>query len=755
MPSLTTITGEFDSAAYPIGINTPLGDNALAVRFVDYQQELGGLFTCDVELLRMGDAFEPEDLLGQNVTIRIEHSGHAVVNGFVSHVFVGDRLEVRLRLVPWTWFLTRTSDCRIFQKMKVPDIIGQVFRDMGFTDFELQINSGDYRKWEYCVQYRETAFNFVSRLMEQEGISYYFRHEEGRHVMVLCDASREFDMIGPPYDGTLTFAPPSEDGRESAGLDTWRTSTDLQPGAYVLRDFDFKKPRTTLESKGMVSREHVASDYELYEYPGEYVESGDGDRYATLRIQENHSSYRVIHASGDAMVVRPGVRFRLDDLSGELSSVAEGEYQVVAVRWRASQDLSSVAGGGNSGVQESFRCNLSILPAQTPYRSRRRTPKPLIQGPQTAMVVGPSGEEIWTDEYGRVKIQFHWDRYSRADENSSCWVRVSQDWAGKKWGMINIPRIGQEVIIEFLEGDPDRPIITGRVYNAACMPPYDLPANQTRTTFKTNSSKGGGGFNEVRFEDKKGEEQIFVHAQKQFDRRVLADDFHWIGNDQHQIVKKKQYELVEEDRHLIIKGDVKQQIQGDFNDSFQGDHLTGIAGDQHLTVDKDQILKIGGNQDADVTGNISSKAGLTYSVQANDVMEKASMNVGVEGGMNVHIKAGMNAVIEGGVGLTIKVGGNFISINPGGVFIKGTLVMINSGGAAGSGGGCSPVSPASAKAPDAPEEAKEADTDQAGQVAQISPPTPTEFSPAAMAMIQASAHSAPFCEECARAMGLG
>ncbi len=352
----------------------------------------------------------------------------------------------------------------------------------------------------------------------------------------------------------------------------------------------------------------------------------------------------------------------------------------------------------------SFACTLSAIDAQVPYRPPSLTTKPVVQGPQTAIVVGKSGEEIWTDKYGRVKIQFHWDRYGKADETSSCWVRVAQVWAGKGWGGMMIPRIGQEVIVDFLEGDPDQPIITGRVYNEDCLPPYTLPGEATKSALKTCSSKGGGGFNEIRFEDKKGSEQLFVHAEKNQDVRVKEDAVEWIGKDRHLIVKSNQLEEVGGDKHLTVKGD----------------------------------------QNEKVSGTVSLKADM-------DLQQKVGMKCGLDAGMEIHLKAGMNVIIEAGMSITLKAGGGFIVVGPAGVTISGTPVLINSGGAAGSGSGCSP---------DAPTSPKEADKAEAGKVSDVQARTPPPAKKvAARQEVKAATHSqaqtltaasqsgTPFCEK--------
>jgi len=348
--------------------------------------------------------------------------------------------------------------------------------------------------------------------------------------------------------------------------------------------------------------------------------------------------------------------------------------------------------------QRTYENSFTCIPyggGRAPYRPPQVTPKPSVRGSQTAVVVGPAGEEIFVDKYGRVKVQFHWDREGQANEGSSCWIRVAQNQAGLRWGATYVPRIGQEVVVDFLEGDPDRPIIIGSVYNANELPPYKLPDEKTKTViFKSLSSKGGGGFNEFRLEDKKGSEQIFINAERNTDFRIKKDRFETIGNESHLSVVTDQLEQVKGDKHL--------QVTGDRNE------------------------KVGGTVSLNVSQDMQEKVGSRYALQS---------------GTEIHLKAGSNLVVESGATLTLKVGGNFININPGGIFIKGTMVMINSGGAAGTGAGSSP---------ETPKNPKEADTAEPGQLSQPAPPSPplapVSFSSAALVMMQAAQSGVPFCD---------
>ena len=685
-----------------LAIATPLGVDVLLLTRMSGTEQLGRPFRFDLELASEDDQIEVEDIVGKNVTIRLLLGGepryfNGYINRFTQLITSGGLARYRATVVPWLWFLTRTADCRIFQEKTVPDIIEKVFGDHGFTDFKRSL-SGEYRTWEYCVQYRETDFNFVSRLMEQEGIYYFFEHENGKHSLVLADSAGAHKPY-PDYD-QIKCHPADAGVSDEEYISEWNVETCVQPGSYALNDFDFKDTWKDLNARAIVRREHASSEFEIFDYPGEYTKvKPDGEDYARKRIEELQAQYEVVTAASDARGICAGCTFKLTNHPREDQNQ---EYLITSANYNidAGEFYSGSGGGGGCVYSCSFTAIKAAIDAKQPFRSPRITPKPSIPGPQTAMVVGPSREEIWTDEYGRVKVKFHWDRYSEADENSSCWIRVAQVWAGKKWGGIYTPRIGQEVIVEFLEGDPDQPIITGRVYNGEAMPPYGLPGEQTKSTLKSNSSKGGGGFNEIRFEDKKGKEQIFIRAQHNQDNRVLNDSLEYIGNERHLIVKKNQLELVQGDKHLTVRG----------------------------------------NQNEKIGATISREAG-------SDIQEKAGMNYAFEAGSDIHIKGGMNVVIEAGVKLSLKAGSNFIDISPAGVAISGTpMVMINSGGSAGSGAGCQP---------EAPEEPTEADTGEPGETDEPplapEPPMPVWFCAQATVLKEAAKDGTPFCEECEKA----
>jgi type VI secretion system secreted protein VgrG len=524
--------------------------------------------------------------------------------------------------------------------MNVPDIIKDVFREHGFSDFEEAL-SGSYQEREFCVQYRETDFNFVSRLMEQEGIYYFFRHDNGKHTLVLADGYNSHAAV-PGYEEIPYFPPDESLRRERDHVFDWLLSQEVQPGLYALDDFDFKAPKKSLRSQASVSRDHAQADFEVFDYPGEYEQSADGDRYATVRIQELQARHERATAMGVARGLGAGALF---SLSGYPRDDQNREYLVLSVNHEIQSDDFQTS--REKTVAVPYMATMEVMDAREPYRPARRTPKPVVQGPQTAIVVGPESEEIHTDEFLRVKVRFHWDRHSADDEKSSMWIRANQVLAGKNFGAVMLPRVGWEVMIEFLEGDPDHPIVLGALYNGDNRPPYELPANKTISTIKTNSSKGGGGFNELRFEDKKGEEQLFVHAERNLDMRVKASRYETIGGDRHLVVEGNKWEHIKEERHETVDSHHYEQICGDR-------HLK-VAGKEAKAVDQSLSLTVGGDIHEVCKADHSEKVDGQFSVSAGVI------------------------VLEAGSNVTLKVGGSYVAINGSGVKVKGSQVVVEGG----------------------------------------------------------------------------
>ncbi|KAB0547007.1 type VI secretion system tip protein VgrG [Pseudomonas argentinensis] len=615
-------------------VNSPLGDNVLVMERLAGNESLGRLFHYELSLASENSSLKLNALLGKPMGLAVQLADgsdryfHGIVARCSQTAHRGQFASYQVTLKPWLWLLSRTSDCRIFQSKTVPDIVKQVFRDLGFSDFEDALTRS-YREWDYCVQYRETSFDFVSRLMEQEGIYYYFRHEQERHVLVLCDAYGAHSTA-PGY-ARVPFYPLDDQMRERDHIHDWHLAHEVQPGSLALNDYDFQRPSARLEVRSSIAREHANADYPLYDYPGEYVQSKDGEQYARNRIEAIQAQHEQIRLKGNARGLGSGHLFNLTDYPRDDQN---REYLIVDSEYTITQDLYE---SGRDSENFQFDSSLTCIDASQVFRPLPRTVQPIVQGPQTAMVVGPKGEEIWTDQYGRVKVHFYWDRHDQSNENSSCWIRVSQNWAGKNWGSIQIPRIGQEVIVSFLEGDPDRPIITGRVYNAEQTVPYDLPANATQSGTKSRSSKGGtpANFNEIRMEDKKGEEQLFIHAEKNQDIEVENDETHWVGHDR--------TKTIDNDETVHVKHDRTETVDNNETITIGVDRTEKVGNNESITIGVNRTENVGSNE------SISIGANRTESVGSNETISI---------GANRTESVGSNETISIGANRTESVGNN-------------------------------------------------------------------------------------------------
>ncbi|MDH0649719.1 type VI secretion system tip protein VgrG [Pseudomonas sp. GD03858] len=569
-------------------INSPLGPDKLILAEMGGSEELGRLFDYELQLTSDDPAIDLNQLLGKPMSLSVQQSVatsrhfHGIVARCSQSVDQGQFASYRVTLRPWLWLLTRTSDCRIFQHLSAPQIIKQVFRDLGFSDFEDALSRA-YREREYCVQYRETSFDFVSRLMEEEGIYYFFRHEQERHVLVLADAYGAHQKA-PGYE-TVPYYPPDGQHRERDHINDWHLAQEVQPGSLELNDYDFQRPSARIDVRSTMPRPHQAGDYPLYDYPGAYEQTQDGEHYARTRLESLQSLHERVELRGNARGLGSGHLFNLSNFSRQDQN---REYLIVAARYYVHQER--LESGGGSGAAQ-FESNLSCIDAQQSYRPVGSTLRPIVKGPQTAVVVGPSGEEIWTDQYGRVKVHFHWDRHDQSNENSSCWIRVSQATAGKNWGSIQVPRIGQEVIVSFLEGDPDRPIITGRVYNAEQTVPYDLPGGATQSGMKSRSSKGGSpaNFNEIRMEDKKGAEQLYVHAERNMDTVVEQSETLSVGVNRTQTVGMLETITIGQDRIRAVRRDDMLLVGASKTDSVSTSYLIEVGENLRLVCGKSVI----------------------------------------------------------------------------------------------------------------------------------------------------------------------
>lgn len=620
-----------------------LGRDVFMLASLEGTEFVSNTFLFRADVLTETDGIDCEALLRKPVVIEIRREGgkpSRFIHGCFNQIrLTGKDSDPPIRyyyectIVPWLWFLNLESDCRIFQNLDAKEIIEKVFKEHGFNDFTFKLQ-GALPKREYTVQYRETSFNFISRLLEEEGIFYFFEHTEQKHQLILTNVNSVTAKC--PVVDTLPYGIGTNNSAQGV-VGEMQSANTVHTGKLTIQDFNFE-----LSNVSLLSTSAGKLQAEVYEYPGNYKKKDEGTRLVKLRLEEQEARLRTVHASTVSTTLIPGYRFTLTDHFDKKCNV---EYLVLELSTSLRNNLmvqSSGTGDGGSRSSASFRA----IPFTVAYRPPLVHKKPLIHGVQTAIVTGKTGEEIWTDKYGRVKVQFHWDRLGKKDENSSLFIRISNTWAGAQWGQIQIPRIGQEVIVSFIEGDPDRPIITGRVYNDQNMPPYALPANQTQSGIKSRSSKGGGAadFNEFRFEDKKGSEQIYLHAQKDFDEFI-------------------------ENKHTTTVRDSDQLI-------------TLNKGNQKTTIEK-------GNRDIQVdTGNIKELVKMgNYNLEATagKIGEKAAQEIKNEvtpGTITmtpaaIELKIGGSSIKMTVASIDIQCGGAKISLNPGMIMEQAPMIKLN------------------------------------------------------------------------------
>jgi len=636
-------------------VSTPLGPNKLLLRALRGEEYISGLFQFNLEMVSEDSALDFQQIIGKPVTVTLnlaDDSKH-YFNGIVGR-FIQEETNARLtryhaEIHPWLWLLTKTADCRIFQNESVPEIIKEIFTDFGFSDFRDGL-TGTYDKREYCVQYNETAFNFVSRLMEDEGIFYFFEHKDGVHTLVLGDDADVHPTCPGLEQNAVRFKQSLIDHTQDLAITRCLVEEQVVSDKCALDDFNFETPNTDL----MV--EEGDGKLRMYEYPAGFLSKSAGEGRAKRRLDAVEQPKKLIKGEGFVRAFTAGHKFTLKD-----------HY-----RGDVNQDyvLHSVV---HAVTQETYTNSFEAFPATVVFRPARISPAPIISGTQTAKVVGKSGEEIWTDKYGRIKVQFHWDQKGKNDETSSCWVRVDYGWAGKNWGGIFLPRIGQEVVVSYLEGNPDCPLVTGAVYNAEQTVPYTLPDEQTKSTVKTNTSKGGNGFNEIRFEDKKDSEELYFHAQKDQNIVVEHDRTKKVLNNETNTIKQDRSTTIEEgnDTYVVSKGNRTFQVNtGNETYEVKGTRDVTVTGDETHTDKANFTQKVTGNYELKVTGN------LTIDVTGS-VTIKSGQSMTHEAQMSMTNKAGMSLTNEAQIGITNK-GQATNTVESGGVTtVKGAMVKIN------------------------------------------------------------------------------
>jgi type VI secretion system secreted protein VgrG len=670
-----------------------LGDDALSFRRLQGREELGRLPEYRLELLRAQrlDPIPAEKLLGTQATVKLlrAHDQFRYIHGWITSVDLGGavgRFDLyRVELRPWLWHLTLGADSRIFQDKNVVQIIEAVFADYSSAKVDTSKLSGARRTRPYCVQYRESDFDFVSRLMEEDGIWYYFSHVDGQHTLVLCNSASAHVALP---EGTLAWSHVQKDDQTREDIITqWRYKQQLRPLKFTHDDYDHEAPASSLQKADQRTINYPKpSDLEVYDWPGLYAYPGDGGNAgqgaaaAKLMVNRFETGHLVGTAHTPCRSIAAGTTFDFSE-----HPQFSGSYLVTGLTFEA--DL-----GDEEATQATygfgFKARVQLVPRAAPFANEARTPKPIVRGPQTAVVVGPPGDEIHVDRLGRVKVWFRWDRVGPKNERSTCYIRVATPWASKGYGVITTPRIGDEVVVSFLEGNPDRPLITGAVYNGDNLSAYALPGQATVSGIRSHSSKGGGAdnFNELRFDDKAGSEYVWLQAEKDFHRLVKHDATDEVVHDSQVEIGKNHTAAVGEAYDLKIGKTAKLEVGTDAS--------AKVLGDLKVKVEGTTGLKVGGALDIKTDATLAVASG-----GAMDIDAGGSLTISSAG--SVTIKATSGVVIDGGMSLTIKVGGTFIVLDPSGVSIVGPIVKNNSGGSAGSASSATKASPTAPEAPTA------------------------------------------------------
>jgi type VI secretion system secreted protein VgrG len=617
-------TGFTQSNAF-LSVSTPFGADTLLLDGLEGMEAISQPFRFTLAMRASSITLDPATIVGASVTVTMKLGSGPTrhINGICSRFLHlgGDRdfSAYSAEIVPKLWLLTLSRNRVIWQNQKADDIIKAVLGESGIT-FQSKL-TGTYKQREYCVQHDETAFDFISRLMEEEGIFYFFTFADGGHTLVLADASSAH--VDCPNAAALKFLPQSGMRERIDVVQRLEYESCLVPQKYTVGDYDYLQPSTSLAA------EHAATAGKgvQYEYPGGHTVVADGTARAKIRVEAEQAQAAVSRGQSHCYALTAGAKFTLSD------------HPRAALN--AAHVLRSVSHSASNGqYSNSFETFLATVP----FRPPRVTPRPRVAGSQIATVVGPSGEEIWTDQHGRIKVQFPWDRVGQKNENSSCWVRVSQAWAGQGWGALFIPRIGHEVVISYVDGDPDRPLVTGSVYNAEKTPPISLPTDQTQSTIRSRSSKQGTAGNEIRFEDKKDSEEFYFHAQK--DMKVE------IENSLTTTIKESH------ETHTLEKGDRTVDVKtGKEVHKVKGTRELEITGNETHTNEADFTQEVGGNYQLTVTGNlvIDVTGSITFK-GAKDVTIEAGTTLAVEAGTTLTNKAGTSLSNEAGTDLTNKAG---------------------------------------------------------------------------------------------------
>lgn len=651
-----------------LSIVTPLAKDELLLTSINGIEAISSLFQFSLTVLSQNIEIKPEDLIHKSVTFTIHDDEKRVFNGYVSHFSFGEiknngLREYQLTIVPWTWFLNQNENRRIFQNKNTKDIVSQVFSDLGYNDFDFKAEGGSPR--EYCVQYGESDLTFVMRLLAEEGYASFFSHDKKKHTLVIVD---QMSAYAESAQSKLTY---SKGNSPDAEINAWQHNYELKKGEWIVNDYNFKEPNKNLTSQSTSkSKLEKNSQFKHYSYPSQY-DFSLGSKIANARMDAEEAGANTISGGSSCSSFSAGQFFNL--LKHETKS-EQGKYLLLSVHHQASDASYFSSQGGDEQYSNSFSC----MPLENMYRPPMIYTRPVMYGPQSALVTGPKGEEIYIDDFGRIKVQFMWDQEGKKDENSSCFIRVMQSFAGNGWGSSFIPRIGHEVIISFLDGDPDRPIVTGSVYNGNNKPPY---ASKTQNGIKTHSTKGGSSdnYNEIRFEDKKASEQVYIQAEKNLDTFVKNNESIKVGNDQFIMVANNRDKSVEKNETINIGNNRTATVTKDESITVQNDrfktvnnnqiekvannktinvgknHVEAIVGDMQINIDKDLNEVVQGAYTEEVTKDYSLKAKtitleaekeITFKTGSAKITMKSNGDITISG-KNVNVKGSGNVILKG------------------------------------------------------------------------------------------------------------
>ncbi len=629
-----------------------LGKDTLLLTEFNGTEFISDLFQFEVEVLSENHAITAEQIVAKICTLTVNAKQKRYFNGYVSDMAIGEITENKLRkytltLVPWLWFLDKTNNHRIFQDKNTKEIVTQIFKNLGFNDFEFKAEGGNKR--EYCIQHNESDLHFISRLLEEDGIAYYFKHDKNTHMMVIVDQQNAYEFC---EQSDVQYSKGAAGIATDAQVTAWQHRYQFQKGQWTLNDYNFKEPDKNLLTNTKTNSQFANNaKFEHYEYPGLY-DTTFGNTLSKMRMDAEEVNIDSVIAKSNCDSFYAGGKFRL---TKHALKSEKGSYIITRISHSAKD--SSYKSGGEDGATYSntFEC----VPADIHFRPVLKHKRPVMRGPQSAVVVGPAGEEIYIDDFGRIKVQFIWDREGQKDENSTCFIRVIQSWAGNQWGTSFIPRMGQEVIVSFMDGDPDRPIVTGAVYNGKNKPVY---SSKTQSGIKTRSTRNGtaDNFNELRFEDKKGSEQIYIHAEKNMDTRVENNETLTVDNDRTKIVKNDENSTIENDRNKTVNNNQTEKIKKNKTINVGSNHNETIDANMTIHVDKDLKESVSGEYTENVVKDYSLHA-KTITMDADDkitirtgaaqIVMKSNGDITISG-KTINIKGSSNIVIKGSKVLT-------------------------------------------------------------------------------------------------------